>query len=95
MALLGTYRRYCQRMRLNARFMLDGELEGVWRSKQESQPGTLLPAAFPYLSQLADSGYTTREDLAGADRLELTTLAGLSPRDADDVLQAYSLLPPL
>jgi hypothetical protein len=93
--LLRIYRRYCHRERMNARARDEGALESAWRSKQEFQPGTPLPAGFPFLAELAAGGYETQEDLLGADRLELEAIALLSPRDADAVLAAYALLPPL
>jgi hypothetical protein len=91
--LLGIYRRYCHRERMNARARDEGEMEGVWRAKQEAQPGTPLPVTFPFIAELAFAGYTTLEDLQGADRDELIAIALLSPRDADAVLDAYLRLP--
>lgn len=95
MGLLLIYRRYAHRMRMNARAFGDGEIEGVWRSKQEAQPGTALPSNFPFLSTLDVGGYTTQEDLTGADTYELQRIALLGTRDAQAVLDALALLPPL
>lgn len=95
MALVHTYRRYLHRMRMNARLVGDTELEGVWRAKQEAQPGTPLPATFPFLFDLANGGYTTREDLDGADVFELVQIARLHRGDAHIVLTAFAALPPI
>lgn len=80
---------------MNARARADGELESVWRAKQEAQPGTALPATFPFLAQLAAGGYTTQQDLLGADILELERIAAFNSRDAQVVLTAYASLPPI
>jgi hypothetical protein len=93
MAAVHTYRRYLHRMRVNARFVGDRELAGVWRAKQEAQPGTLLPATFPFLLQLNAGGYEAREDLAGADIYELIQIARLHRGDAETVLTAFAALP--
>ena len=53
----------------------------MWRAKQEAQPGTALPADFPYLSRLAAEGYTTVHDLDGADVEEMIS-AGFNEREA-------------
>lgn len=82
-------------MRMNERAMQNWGLESVWKSKQEAQPGTALPATFPFLSDLADAGYTTREDLDGADEYELKRIALLDAYSAQAVLYAYAHLPPL
>lgn len=65
--------------------------DGVWRAKQEAQPGTTLPATFPALTALATAGYTTVEDLDGATEDELIT-AGLSSHDARSVIVARATL---
>jgi len=93
MGLLKIYRRYCHRMRMNERRLGNGQLESVWRYKQEAQPGNGLPSTFPFLTTLSDAGYTTREDLDGADLYELYAIAGLGQRDAQVVLDAFAALP--
>lgn len=95
MGLLKIYRRYCHRERMNARVLGNGQLESVWRAKQEAQPGNALPSTFPFLTALTTGGYTTREDLDGADLYELQAIALLAKRDAQVVLDAYAALPPL
>lgn len=82
-------------MRMCARVAGDGELESVWRAKQEAQPGTALPSTFPFLDKLACGGYETQEDLTGADQYELYRIAHLDFQDADIVLMALNALPPL
>jgi hypothetical protein len=94
MGLLKIYRRYCHRMRMNARATGEGQLEGVWRYKQEAQPGVALPAKFPFLAELALGGYTTIEDLDGADTYELQRIAKLAKADAETVLTALTPLLP-
>lgn len=66
-------------------------LSGAYRSKQEAEPGTDLPAGFVLKTELAALGYTTVEDLDGADEQELVT-AGLSRNQAKAVLQDFSAL---
>lgn len=66
---------------------------GVWRWKQERQPGTALPETFPSLTRLAAAGYTTVEDLDGADEAELEA-AEFSLRDAQWILSELAELLP-
>lgn len=80
---------------MNAQFILDIEMASVWRAKQEAQPGTPLPITFPFLLDLANGGYTTREDLTGADLYELVQIARLHRSDAQIVLTAFAALPPI
>lgn len=75
---------------MNARAALNGELEMVWRAKQEVQPGTPLPAAFPFRAELFAAGYQAREDLLGADQDELIKITSLSPRQADEVIESLA-----
>lgn len=63
----------------------------VWQAKQEAEPGTPLAADFPYLALLVAAGYSTVEDIDGADQAELME-AGLSAAQASTALAA---LPPL
>jgi hypothetical protein len=73
---------------------LEGEpaMAGVWRAKQEAQPGAPLPAGFPEAESLARAGYTTVEDLDGACADELEDQACLSPPAAAAVLTALAAL---
>jgi hypothetical protein len=84
-------RRYLLLKRLSSRTTEDG-LWNVWKQAQEAQPGTALSAGFPSLSALAEAGYTTIEDLDGADAAELKDNCGLSARDAQAVLTALAPL---
>lgn len=73
----------------------DPDLGGVWRSRQQDEPGTALPETFPHRARLVARGYSTHEDLDGADPKELVRQAGLSQREAREVLTALeALLPP-
>lgn len=65
-------------------------LEGAWRYKQEQVSGTALPASFPYRATLVAAGYSTSQDLDGADAAELTKNAGLASRQANAVLAALA-----
>jgi hypothetical protein len=89
---LGTPRRYYLAKRQAAVELEDDALAAVWRGKQEAEAGTDLPATFPYLTELDALGYTTEEDLDGADACELTDL-GLSAFEAEAVLAAFIELP--
>ena len=60
---------------------------GIWRGKQEAQPGTPLPATTPHLTKLATLGYEMVEDVDGATQEELES-AGLTRREAAAVLAA-------
>lgn len=89
MAVYDSPRRYYHRKRMNARREGNGELEGLWRYKQEhALPATTLPDDFPFRSELAAHGYGVREDLAGVDQDELMFVAELRPSEAVDVLAA-------
>lgn len=65
--------------------------EGIWRAKQEAEPGAPLPSDFPYAERLAAAGYTTQEDLDGADEEELRCL-GFQVREAQRILAALAAL---
>lgn len=67
-------------------------MASLWQSKQESEPGTPLPDDFPSLDELAVAGYTTKEDLVGADSQELISYVRLSRNDAERVIAAYAAL---
>lgn len=62
-----------------------------WREKHLAEPGTALPANFPFMSALTSRGYTTVQDLDGAPLRELARV-GLRGRDADEVLKALAAL---
>lgn len=66
-------------------------LEGAWQAKQEAEPGAALPATFPYLTELAEHGYTTVQDLDGANVTELGEL-GFSTLAAEAILAALEPL---
>ena len=83
-------RRYYLLKRLYAREH-DLDSERVWQSKQEGIIGTAFPATFPLISALSTAGYSTVEDLDGADAAELC-VAGLTSHEATAVLAAFSAL---
>lgn len=86
-----SHRRYCLLKSRAARARGDLTLELVWRAKQREEQGTPLPGSFPSASPLAVAGYTTREDLVGADELELLAV-GLRPKAVRAVLAALATL---
>lgn len=90
-AAIPTPRRYYLLKRLYYRGIKERILEGVWRSKQEGQPGTPLPLTFVHLTKLATAGYTMKEDLQGATELELQE-QGFTNRDAKAILAAAAAL---
>lgn len=78
---------------LKRRITLDREesvMTDVWHSKQDEEPGTALPASFPFLSLLG-TFYANVEDLDGADVAELTSF-GLTQKQACAVLDAVAPL---
>ena len=58
-----------------------------WQAKHLAVSGTSLPVDFPGLATLATAGYTTVEDVNGADLDELK-VAGLDHTTANDALAA-------
>lgn len=92
MATLKTARRFYLRQRVVAMALGDPDIAGVWRWKQEHQPGTALPADFPLLTRLATAGYTTIQDLDGADEAELRA-ACFTQAEAKRILAALHALP--
>jgi hypothetical protein len=80
-------RRFYLHKRIEARVYDDTDLDTVWQSKQESISGTPLAESFPNRTALAAIGYTTVEDLDGADEEELVR-AGLSQHQATEVIAA-------
>jgi hypothetical protein len=66
-------------------------LASTWRAKQEAEPGTALPTTFPHRDRLVAAGYSTKEDLDGADATELAW-SGFGSRDATAILEAWAAL---
>jgi hypothetical protein len=82
-------RRYYLRKRLYySRVEEDEGQASVWRSKQESEPGTALSSDFPYQEMLVNAGYSTLEDIDGADADELCEIAGFTASMAITILSA-------
>lgn len=79
-------RRYYLQKRLRARQLC--EEEGVWKGKQEDEPGTALASDFPSRAALVAAGYTALEDLDGATTKELKRFVRLSTQEAETVLAA-------
>jgi hypothetical protein len=90
-ATLNSARRVYLHKRVIARRAKSG-LEPAWQAKQEEMGGTDLPGSFPRLAALSAVGYTTEEDLDGADAAELVDYVGLSSSDADAVIAAFAAL---
>lgn len=92
MAEIKTPRRYYLHKRLDARlYRGEDDIETVWKAKQEGEPGTVLGSSFPLRATLAGIGYTTVQDLDGADEAELER-AGLTRKQAQQVLAAFAAL---
>lgn len=91
MAEIKSARRYYLHKRLEARLYFCDDADGVWRAKQEAEPGTPLPSDFPIREALAALGYTTSQDLDGADAAELER-AGLTTRQANEVIAAFAAI---
>jgi len=89
---LKSYRRYCLMKRVVATRSGETANAQLWRNKQEEQPGAALPDDFPHRSELAAAGYTTKEDIIGADDVELNDVAGLTLRAAASVIAAAEAL---
>lgn len=87
----GSLRRFYLRKRLAAS-REDSSLTDVWKGKQEAESGTALPADFPSRAALVSAGYSTAEDLDGADTDELRNNAGLHAAQAAAVLTAAAAL---
>jgi hypothetical protein len=87
----GSLRRFYLRKRLAATREGSNFIE-VWKAKQQAEPGTALPADFPARAALISAGYSTAEDLDGADAAELRNNAGLRAAEAAAVLTAASAL---
>ena len=84
---INTVRRFYLLKRRKARALGDKGMEGVWRQKQEAESGTALSATFPAADLLEAAGYTTEEDLDGADIDELVE-AGIPYHDASAAIAA-------
>jgi hypothetical protein len=85
-------RRYYLLERHAADAVGDYTLAAVWHSKQESEPGTSLPADFPSRAALVAQGYSTVEDVHGADEAELSRTVALNARQASTVIAAVEAL---
>jgi hypothetical protein len=73
----------------------DTTTAGAIRTKQEAQPGRALPSDFPFLAKISapSAGYTTIEDLDGANVRELRNI-GLTQAQAIAVLTRLQKLLP-
>lgn len=91
MAAIKSRRRYCLLKRRHYLKYGDETLAAVWRAKQGLVDASLLPATFPALSKLTAAGYTTKEDLDGADADELVE-AGLNISEARAAIAALAQL---
>lgn len=78
--------------RLSARAQRLVAMELVWKAKQEAEPGAALPDDFAARAKLVEVGYSTKEDLDGADVDELVEYVCLSQQDAEAVLAAFAKL---
>ena len=87
-----TLRRFYLMKRTAATERTDYAIAAVWQGKQEAEAGSALPEAFPSYAALVAAGYTTKEDLEGADACELVSHACLSQQDAEAVLAAFAKL---
>lgn len=87
MSTLGSPRRYYLAKRHAAKAVGDIGLSLVWSQKQQAEPGTALLATFPYATRLSAQGYTTQEDLYGADTVELVEQR-FSTTEAAEILAA-------
>jgi hypothetical protein len=65
--------------------------ENVWVALQEAVAGTTLPATFPHRTALAGHGYSTVDDLDGADSDELVKI-GFSSIHAKAIITAFANL---
>jgi hypothetical protein len=79
--------RNVRRFYLHKRLQSVPDDANVWQAKQEAEPGTPLAADFPLKADLAKVGYTTEEDLDGADQAELER-AGFKSNQAKKIIAA-------
>lgn len=92
-AYFRSVRRYYLLKRLEALRSTDTfDLAQTWQAKQEAVAGSALPSDFPHLSSLQSVGYSTQEDLTGADADELVDNVGLNTAQASVVLAALEEL---
>jgi hypothetical protein len=84
-------RRYYLLERLAACARDDFAIASVFRAKQEAEPATPLPADFPSRAVLVAAGYSTVEDINGAD-LEELQCARLTTKQAVTVLTELAAL---
>lgn len=84
-------RRYYLLERLAAFRRDDFAIASVFRAKQEAESATALPADFPSRVLLVAAGYSTVEDINGAD-LEELLCAQLSTKQAETVLTELAAL---
>lgn len=71
-----------------ARETFQDGLASTLYGKQQDQPGTPLPAGFPFRAALVAANYTALEDITGADVSELVRAVGLSQANAATVIAA-------
>ena len=90
-AQIRSARRYYLLKRLAARVSGDSALELTWQSKQEGEGGIGLPPDLPSYTTLVAAGYSTVQDLDGADTDELASI-GIRNRQADRVFAALASL---
>lgn len=86
MATLNNLRRFYLHKRIWAA-QLDDDWDKFWQGKQEAHPGTSLATSFPHRVALVACGYSTTEDLDGADENELLRV-GFTPLQAEQILAA-------
>lgn len=84
-------RRYYLLERLAARRREDFAMSSVFRAKQEAEAATPLPIDFPSRAPLVAAGYSTVEDINGADIEELLC-AKLTTKQAETVLTELAAL---
>lgn len=87
MSTLGSVRRFYLAKRHAADEQCLTALSAAWQGKQEAEAGEALPDDFPYAERLEEAGYTTYEDLDGADAAELVD-HGFTTREATAILSA-------
>jgi len=93
MSEVASLRRYYVLKRMDTARDGNFAISAVWQARQEAAPaGVAFPANFPSKAALNAAGYEATEDLVGADVEELADYAGLSARDACNVLAAAAAL---
>ena len=86
--MIKSVRRYYLLKRRSSHELGDIALRDVWAHKQtEEQPGTPLPADFPFRDELIAAWYEAIEDIDGADECELVE-QGFSSGQAAEILAA-------